>query len=263
MPYANNKGVKIYYEVEGEGPPLVMAHGAGGTLESWRARGYTAALKDNFKMVLFDARGHGRSDKFHEESAYASQLMVDDVIAVLDDLGIGKAHYFGYSMGAWVGFRVPSRSATRFQSFILGGGTAYNGDDDVRKNMLLGIESYKILLADPEAFLRRREKALGRSLTSGERDMYLGNDAKALIALVTNLRDWPSVTNDELSRISAPCLIYCGDLDPVYAGSRESANHVPGATFVSLPGLDHGTAQQSVDPILPHVNKFLASVKEQ
>ena len=57
MPYANNNGVKIYYEVEGEGPPLVLAHGNSRMLDYWRTYGYADALKTVFKLVLFDARG--------------------------------------------------------------------------------------------------------------------------------------------------------------------------------------------------------------
>ncbi len=71
MPYASNQGVHIYYEVEGQGAPLVMAHGmgAGGDLNAWRRTGYTDALKDEFQLILFDFRGHGQSDRPHEVSA--------------------------------------------------------------------------------------------------------------------------------------------------------------------------------------------------
>ena len=56
MPYANNNGVRIYYEVEGQGPPLVLAHGmgGGGDLDAWRSTGYTDALKDDYQLILFD-----------------------------------------------------------------------------------------------------------------------------------------------------------------------------------------------------------------
>ena len=104
MPFANNNGVKIYYEVEGQGPPLVLAHGISMGLNNWRRNGYTDALKKDFQLVLYDARGHGRSDKPHEPAAYGLLNMAEDVVAVLDDLGIGQAHYFGFSMGAKVGY---------------------------------------------------------------------------------------------------------------------------------------------------------------
>lgn len=90
MPYVNNYGVKTYYELEGEGPPLVLAHGGGQSLEEWRRLGYAEALKSDFKLLLFDARGHGRSDKPHEVAAYGPIIMADDVVTLLDDIGIKR-----------------------------------------------------------------------------------------------------------------------------------------------------------------------------
>ena len=63
MPYADNQGVRIYYEVEGQGPPLVLGHGGSYTLEMWREWGYTDGLRDEHQLILLDFRGHGRSDK--------------------------------------------------------------------------------------------------------------------------------------------------------------------------------------------------------
>jgi pimeloyl-ACP methyl ester carboxylesterase len=102
LPYADSNGVKIYYEVEGnaDGPPLVLQHGLTGYLESWRERGYTKVLGGDYRLILVDARGHGRSDKPHEPEAYVRELRAADVVAVLDDLGIEKTYYFGYSMAA-------------------------------------------------------------------------------------------------------------------------------------------------------------------
>ena len=261
MPYANNNGVKIYYEVEGEGPPLVLAHGVTRALDAWRAYGYAEALKNDFKLVLFDARGHGRSDKPHDTSAYTSKLRVGDVLTVLDEIGIGKAHYFGYSMGARLGFRVATSAAARFHSFIFGGNSPYRSEAENKANQD-SLDTYKIMLADPEAAVRQRERAFGRPMTNEERALYLANDAEALVALGTAHLAWPPLTNDELSNICVPCLLYCGDLDLRYAGAKESASHIPQATFISLPGLDHTPVFVRSDAVLPHVKKFLAEVSK-
>ena len=61
MPYANNNGVKIYYEVEGKGPPLVLAHALGGDgMYMWRRDKHVKALKNDFRLILLGFRGHGR-----------------------------------------------------------------------------------------------------------------------------------------------------------------------------------------------------------
>lgn len=259
MPSVTNAGIRTYYEIEGDGPPLVLAHGSSDTLNVWRRLGYVDALKNEFKLVLFDARGHGRSDKPHNESSYTSKLMVNDVMAVLDDLGINKAHYYGYSMGARTGFRIALQSASRFESFVFGGCSPYKGEAEVEffQDVLEGL---RLLLVDPQAALSRREEALGRTLSDEEKNTLLGNDAEALIASATARFDWPPLTHNELSSISVPCLLYCGDLDPAFMGAKESVAYVPRAKFVSLRGMDHTQALARRDIVLPHLKKFLMHV---
>ena len=104
MPFVNNQGIRIHYEVEGEGSPLVLQHGLTESLEMWRDTGYVDPLKKDTQLILIDARGHGASDKPHDPDAYRMRLLVSDVVRVLDDLGLEKAHYWGYSMGAMIGW---------------------------------------------------------------------------------------------------------------------------------------------------------------
>src|SRR4051794_35255926 len=100
MPYASNGGVRIHYHLDGNGagPPLVLQHFFGGSVEDWHDAGYVAALGGDYRLILIDARGHGLSDKPRDPDAYAFARMADDVVAVLDDLGHDRAHFYGYSM---------------------------------------------------------------------------------------------------------------------------------------------------------------------
>ena len=123
MPYANNNGVKIHYEVEGSGPPLVLQHGFSATLDTWRINGYTRELSQYHTLIMLDARGRGLSGKPHDVASYTFQKYVSDLVAVLDDLNINKAYYLGYSMGGVIGFRIPLHATGRFYSMILGGAT--------------------------------------------------------------------------------------------------------------------------------------------
>ena len=91
MPYANNQGIRIHYEVEGEGSPLVLQGGIYLSLEFWQQAGYVEPLKNDYRLIMLDARGHGDSDKPHDPEAYKLALLVADVVAVLDDLNISKA----------------------------------------------------------------------------------------------------------------------------------------------------------------------------
>ena len=63
MAYAYNQSMRVRFEVEGSGPTLLLPHGLWGSIYSWVGQGYTEALRDNFTLILMDARGHGDSDK--------------------------------------------------------------------------------------------------------------------------------------------------------------------------------------------------------
>jgi pimeloyl-ACP methyl ester carboxylesterase len=66
--------------------------------------GYVDALKDDYQLILVDMRGHGQSDKPADPAAYAAETQVGDIVTILDELGIDKAHFYGYSLGARLGW---------------------------------------------------------------------------------------------------------------------------------------------------------------
>ena len=100
----STKASASHYRVEGDGQPLVLQHGFTDSLETWYDTGYVNELKRQYRLILIDARGHGASDKPREPDAYDWQRSVADITAVLADLDIPGAHYFGYSMGGKIGF---------------------------------------------------------------------------------------------------------------------------------------------------------------
>ena len=120
MPYADNDGIRIHYQVEGEGPPLVLQHGFSESVVDWYEAGYVNALRSDYRLILIDARGHGASDKPHDPDAYALHRRVADVVAVLDALKIAKALFWGYSMGGWIGFGTAKYSQERFRALVIG-----------------------------------------------------------------------------------------------------------------------------------------------
>jgi pimeloyl-ACP methyl ester carboxylesterase len=259
MPYASNNGVKIYYEVEEKGPPLIMIHGLGDNLSQWRRCGHSDALKNDYQLILLDARAHGKSDKPHEPSAYGSK-MAEDVLAVLNDLGIRKTHYIGYSMGATIGFRLATGHADNFLSFIFGGSSPYPPNEAAIKGREMIIEMMKLAIKDPQAYIKRREQSFGRALTPQERKDQLAGDPEAGLALMSNPDNYPTFSNHDLSLISVPCLFFCGDLDTAYTGAKEAASHIKKAKFIPLPSLNHVTAFARSDLVLPHIKEFLAQV---
>jgi pimeloyl-ACP methyl ester carboxylesterase len=264
MPYANNNGVKIYYEVEGQGPPLVLAHGLGGDLNAWRRFGnysYSDALRNDFQLIMFDFMGHGRSDKPHDPAIYRNTMHCD-AIAVMDDLGISGAHYLGYSMGAALGFLTAINYPKRFVSFILGGMGPYPSKSRFEWSSRV-LDEYKLDLSDPEGAVGRKEKTYGRPLTVEEKAATLATDVEARIAILTAGIPYLRFLDDnELSRIKAPCFVFCGELDPDYEGAKECVNHMPKARFISLPGLGHVQGIMRGDLVVPHIKEFLAQVSK-
>ncbi len=263
MPYANSNGVKIYYEVEGNASAekLVMAHGVSFDLTMWQRAGYVDALKTGCRLVLFDSRGRGRSDKLHEPSTYDHELMMQDTLAVMDSVGIEKAHYLGYSMGARIGFMLATRAAGRFRSFVLGGMTPYAWPEAEFKPFRQRIDALKQQIADPELAIAQRERAQGISLTPHQKDTWLV-ETQAQAALMTGMLGWPPLSDRDLADVPSPCLVFCGEHDEAgfYPGAREGVRHMPHARFVSLPGLSHYQVPELSDLIVPHIKEFLSGV---
>jgi pimeloyl-ACP methyl ester carboxylesterase len=259
MPYVENNGVRIYYEVEGDGPPLVLAHGGSDSLEMWRRWGHSDALKDEFRLVLFDFRGYGKSDKPGDASAYGDNP-ANDVVAILDALDIPHAHYFGYSAGAATGYRLATLYPERFDSFILGGMTPFEWPEEMIKAVRFVKEGYELLRTDPDAYIERMESLFGRELSPGEREDFLDVDTDSGIAGMTSHIEGTVIPREDIAGIPVPCFIYCGELDPYYNGARESAELIPRAMFVSIPNADHISAFLRYDLIFPYIKQFIARV---
>ncbi|MHB8644435.1 MAG: alpha/beta fold hydrolase [Thermomicrobiales bacterium] len=254
MPDAMNDGVRIHYEREGSGPPLILQHGFTSSLEGWRDNGYVAALADAYELILLDARGHGKSDKPHDPAAYALDKRVGDVLAVMDDAGIERAIFWGYSMGGHIGYAIGQYAPERFDALILGGMHPYARDPAAARQRAEALRSggmAQYVMVDGQR---------AGSLPDQIRERLLANDAEALAAAAIASGDAPGF-EAALARLSIPVLLYAGDRDqPIHDEAARAAVGKPHVTFVSLPGLNHGEASRQSDIVLPHIRPFLADV---
>lgn len=112
---AQANGIGIHYEIEGQGPWLVMSHSLACELYMWDAQ--AAALRDRFKVLRFDTRGHGGSDA--PSGAYTLEQLADDLEALLAGLGVARCHYMGLSMGGMIGMTHALKYPGRFERMIL------------------------------------------------------------------------------------------------------------------------------------------------
>jgi pimeloyl-ACP methyl ester carboxylesterase len=244
MPAVMNSGVRVHYEIEGSGPPLILQHGWTGSLDYWRDFGYCQPLRNTHQLILIDARGHGQSSIPQRDEDYTMQLMASDVLAVLDSLALERAKFFGYSMGGWVGFHLGIGNPHRFDSMIIGGAHPYAED-------LSGLRQIADL--GGSAIVGFWE-AVGARLSDGVRDQLAHFPNLPLRAVVRN--DVPDLS-PSLQKMQMPALIYAGDQDSRYQGVKDCVRDMPNAQWVSIPGLDHLAAFVRSDLVLPHVHAFL------
>lgn len=114
MPNFDANGVELYFEEAGEGTPLVLIHGLTANLRTFQEE--VDYFKDNFRVITYDCRGHGRSDK---PLSFTLNDHIEDVVALLDHLGIEKAHVLGVSMGSYIAQGVVLAHPERVDKLVL------------------------------------------------------------------------------------------------------------------------------------------------
>jgi len=245
MPYVDSTGAKIYYEEEGNGPPLVLLHGlTSNSRVAWRDGGYVEALKSDYRLILIDARGHGESDKPHDRTSYVWPTPVTDVIAVLDQLAIPQAHFLGYSMGGELCYGLAKHAPHRIATLLIGGMPAQENDF----RMFERVDG-----SDPNAFFAAFETKLGVTFPTEAKARMAENDLQALTAFAQTRPGLEEV----LPQITVPCLLFVGEADPWYALVRDNARQIAHVTFISFPGLGHPEVLRHPELVLPAVMNFL------
>jgi pimeloyl-ACP methyl ester carboxylesterase len=253
MPYALNNGVRIYYESVGDGPPIVLMHGLWDDLRCWYEAGYVDALRSDYRLILFDARGHGASDKPHDPAEYFGPNYLSDVFAILDAARVERPVFWGYSLGARVGFGLGDRAPSRFRALILGGSAGPNPGPERVAQLASAVSQGR------EAYETFLNGLLGGD-SPGFKHRWLSGDLQAFGAAIQALLTLPEQTAESLARFPMPCFAYAGDRDGTHERVRQAAADLSLGTFTSLPGLNHITALTRGDLVVPHVRGFLARI---
>lgn len=263
MPSVSNDGVNIYYELEGSGPPLVLVHQLMQNLQAWRSTGYVKELEKDYRLVLIDPRGHGQSDKPHSKEDYLPERMASDVLAVVNDLGLDRFSYLGYSLGGMIGCVILLSVPERLQSLLLGGIDLYSAPTEAEKQAAAAGRAMllKATAAGGGPAALKLMDAGGTPVPPGLRYVLMNNDTEALAAAIDGMLTWPGI-GQLLPGITTPCLVWAGSADVMHDRIRDAAAQIPAATFVSLPGLNHEEAALRGDLILPHIRQFLAAVPD-
>jgi 3-oxoadipate enol-lactonase len=249
-------GAKIYYEVHGEGEPVIFLHGIMMNTQSWS--GFIPELSKRFKLILLDFRDQGQSSRMKDQ--YDQNIHVGDVISLLDALNISKIHMMGLSYGGQVTLRLALQHQKRIKSLCL-----FNTPNLITRHLLEigkawetaaelndGARFFQLavpfIYSEPFYethldFLMERQKMFKSVLTQ---DWFEG-----FIRLCRSVKGY-SISREELKTIKVPTLLVGADLDIVV--SQRSMNdiheNIPNCEFMMIPRAGHGA-------FLERMNEFL------
>ncbi|MEP5367407.1 alpha/beta hydrolase [Parvibaculum sp.] len=229
MPVFSSEGVSIAYEVEGEGQPILLIHGFSATSEdNWVRTGWVQALtRARFKVVRFDLRGHGKSEKLYEPGDYATEKMTGDAIALLDHLGIGQADLMGFSMGAGIAMRLAARHGERFGKVVLAGMGSRALEPGKPGNPIA-----EALEADDPSSVGDRSARAFRLYAEN-----LGQDLKAIAACAREPRR--GGVREAAAAINNEVLVIAGARDDLAGDPQALAALMPNGRAEVIPGTDH------------------------
>jgi pimeloyl-ACP methyl ester carboxylesterase len=247
----SNDGVRIDYEVVGNGRPLILLHGFFGDRTTWHAASYVNALADQARLILIDARGHGHSGAPHDAASYRVAQQVADVLAVLDALGIERAAVWGSSMGGTIGLHLLATHPKRVSGLIA---TGAHADRVIVTRDELEQETRTLRTAGVGPFLAHLERQ--GPVPDWMRAAMLAADPHALAALTVALAERHSVV-EPLTLVQTPVLLLAGDRDPHLDRIRRTAAQLPRSTLVEFSDCGHFDAFARTDLAVPPARKFL------
>lgn len=261
MPYATNglDEVRTYFEDwPGEGSPVLVYTGLGDPIEDAQENPLVCALAADHHMYFADHRGHGRSDKPHEEASYGLTTRVADMVAVLDHIGLERVHVLGFSWGARLGFAIGEHAPERVLSLALCGNQPFAWEQSWPFVPLATKAFGEAGNHGMQAFIDTLETAFGDELSAITRQRILANDPKAMRAAWRSaLAEGPIAA--DLSAWRVPCLIYMAAGEDMFENAQRAAAEIPTARFLALEGHTHLSAPFEVDQVLPAVRALFAA----
>jgi len=252
MATLDRSGVSIYYEVHGSGPVILLSHGYSATSQMWR--GQIETLTRNHRLVLWDMRGHGRSDSPEDPDAYSEALTVDDMAALLDEVDAEQALVGGLSLGGYMSLAFHLAHPERVRALmVIDTGPGFRKDtarEDWNRNALragerlesMGLEALQGLSREMATSTHRSAKGLALAA----RGMLTQRDARVI---------------DSLPHIAVPTLIVVGANDEPFLPAAEYMNRkIPDSRKVVIPNAGHAVNLDRPEPFNRAVAEFLAKL---
>jgi pimeloyl-ACP methyl ester carboxylesterase len=240
MPFAKSRAAEIYYDVHGEGPPIVLVHGAGGNTVVWWQQ--IPAFSREHTVVVLDHRCFGRSRC--AKADFRPEWFADDLIAVLDAAGIERAALVGMSMGGWTVLPAAVRFPERVTRLVLCGTPGGLVTDAVLRSMAeIGrgaseqpAESLQGAITFSDRFVHERPEMI--YLYDQISALNTGFEPSMLSAMAAPAA---RLTPEDLADYSVPTLMIAAEHDRLFppAVLREVAAHIPSCEWADFPGVGH------------------------
>jgi 3-oxoadipate enol-lactonase len=244
MAFATVNGIRLYYERHGEsGEPLVFVHGYTGDVTDWRRQ--IEEFSRDYRVLVMDLRGHGRSEAPSDRQSYSVALMTQDVEALVELAGFQRYHLVGHSMGGTIVQEIALRHPERLLSLTL-------EDTALKFSVQPDDAMFQFRAQRIQAALRNGMPAAAaltppslpphmppeRLEETNERLAHMSVDA--FVGAAQALFNWEG-SGDRASQIPTPTLIVCGDLDTpaLVEASRRLAELIPNASLEVIPEASH------------------------
>ncbi len=232
MEYFSHEGFELAFldrRSNGDDEPVLLIHGFASTHRvNWVSPGWMKTLGEaEYRAIAFDNRGHGASSKSYDPGDYTPEKMAGDAAGLLDHLGIGRAHVFGYSMGARVAAFLALASPEKVATLVFGG---------LGIGMVEGVGEWDpiadALMADDPASITHSRGKMFRAFADQNR-----SDRKALAACIATSRTL--LTEEQIGRITQPTLIGVGTKDDIAGSPAALAGLMPNAESFNIEDRDH------------------------
>jgi pimeloyl-ACP methyl ester carboxylesterase len=250
MPYARTGDrVRIYYEAHGRGTPLVLAYGIGGNTDMWDTN--TAALAARHRVILWEPRGHARSDSPEDPARYSFGRWALDLRDLLDHLRIRKAHVGGLSLGGGIATRFALRYPRRVRSLLVTNSSSAAGLPLSVENLVMRARSIEITLSQgmdamAEFAMTANPNVAGRLALNPDAKAEFYEEYRRLspIGYANSLRtliamDHITAELPRLARERIPVLLIGGDQDPSLGPMKVMHAKIRGSTLVVLSPATH------------------------
>lgn len=225
--YTSFDGVKLHYDVLGEGKPVVLLHGFIVNGESWKRSPARQMLVDaGFKVVTLDLRGNGQSDKPHTLAAYEKDAEARDIMGLMKHLGLTNYDVVGYSRGAIITARLLELD-TQVRRAVMGG----MGADFTDPNWPRHLEFAAVFQGQAHRY-PKYAGAVDYARKSGADTLALGLIQQAQA----------STSRAVLGKVKQPVLVISGDQDMDNGRADELAKILPNSTLATVPDATHNTA---------------------